>query len=304
MDGLDAVVLYHADCNDGFGAAWAMHRVLGSRAAYIPVRYQEPPPKAIEDAEFIYILDFSYPYPELERIINLVGPRALLVIDHHKTAMQPLADLRGHGTDVVFDLGKSGAVLTWEYCHRGITVPRILEYVQDRDLWRWALPHSREVSAVISSYEHDFVVWDFLATLIELEPESVAKEGSAILRYKERMIESMARTARLEMIHGYQVPVANATTAWSEVAERLCELHPDAPFAVVYTDNLDRQVRTWSARSRGEFDVSEVAKFFGGGGHKNAAGWSGPYQGSDLSGRWYRGETGLDAPQRTGSLLP
>ncbi len=52
-------------------------------------------------------------------------------------------------------------------------------------------------------------------------------------------------------------------------------LYPDAPFAGVYYDKPDGS-QTWSLRSIGEFDVAAVAKTFGGGGHRNAAGFARP----------------------------
>ncbi len=45
----------------------------------------------------------------------------------------------------------------------------------------------------------------------------------------------------------------------------------DVLFVAAYKDMADR--RLWSLRSRGDFDVGEVAKARGGGGHKNAAGF-------------------------------
>ncbi len=57
----------------------------------------------------------------------------------------------------------------------------------------------------------------------------------------------------------------------SEVAGELSEGHP---FAAVYVETSTDII--WSLRSRGDFDVSEIAKKFGGGGHKNAAGFTVP----------------------------
>ena len=41
-------VIYHANCADGFGAAWAAHRRLekeqGLQVAYHPAAYGDPPP--------------------------------------------------------------------------------------------------------------------------------------------------------------------------------------------------------------------------------------------------------------------
>jgi len=47
---------------------------------------------------------------------------------------------------------------------------------------------------------------------------------------------------------------------------QLPEAYPDAPFSVSYCDRADGK-RSYSLRSRNGFDVSVVAKAFGGGGH-------------------------------------
>ena len=37
-------VLYHADCPDGFGGAYAAWKKFGDTAEYIPVKYGRTPP--------------------------------------------------------------------------------------------------------------------------------------------------------------------------------------------------------------------------------------------------------------------
>lgn len=52
----------------------------------------------------------------------------------------------------------------------------------------------------------------------------------------------------------------------------MCKVFPDAPFSASYCDRGDGK-RSYSLRSLGDFDVSAVARMFGGGGHRNAAGF-------------------------------
>jgi len=78
---------------------------------------------------------------------------------------------------------------------------------------------------------------------------------------------------RFDTIAGYQVPVVNLSDNISEVGNALCKRFPEYPFSVSYCDRSDGQ-RSWSLRSIGDFDVSDIAKKFGGGGHRNAAGFT------------------------------
>ena len=74
------------------------------------------------------------------------------------------------------------------------------------------------------------------------------------------------------MMGGERFPIVNVTyESCSEVADKLCEMHPDAPFAGYFFERGDGSWQ-YGFRSRGDFDVGEFATQFGGGGHKGAAG--------------------------------
>jgi len=284
-------VLYHANCPDGFGAALAAWLKFGAAADYIPVNYGAPPPE-IQDGNDVFIVDFSYPRPVLE---DMSKRYRLRVLDHHHTAEQDLAGL----AFARFDMTKSGARMAWEFFHPERPVPDLIRYVEDRDLWRFALPESREVSAALSSYPLTFEIWSAFCDDPDYD-KHLGQEGAAILRMKNQMVDVMAKQARQVIFltqgprltiaplpecgfiapHGdhsaegrFYAPVANATVFFSEVGERLLELHPKAEFAAYYLDRGDGS-RQWGLRARPSFDCSIIAKAFGGGGHKAAAGFT------------------------------
>jgi len=264
-------VLYHGHCYDGFGAAWAAWTVLGENAVYLPMQYGQPWPREITVWDDVYILDFSFPRSLLEdvwtvrtKIISRPDPGRVVLLDHHKTAAEDLA----HLPFANFDLNKSGAVLAWEYWHPGEPVPFLLQYVQDRDLWQFALPKSREISAALRSYPFDFAVWDQLAR--QWDFGRLVLEGEIILRYQNQLVETMGRNARLVSLAGHLVPVVNTPILISEMGDWLLEHYPH-PFAATYFDRGDG-VRQWSLRSR-TFDVAALARRLGGGGHPRAAGF-------------------------------
>ncbi len=156
-------VIYHASCPDGFGAAWAAHRVLGEQAQYLPMNHGYPIPQMDDDAR-VYILDFSFDREGMGKLHRKHGQDHVILLDHHITGAQELSEL----PNCHIDLSKSGAVLSWEHFHPGSAVPTLLLYVQDKDLWTWELPDSRAVSAYLSSREMDFATWDNIAR--DLEP--------------------------------------------------------------------------------------------------------------------------------------
>ena len=260
-------VIYHKGCTDGFGAAWAANRGLsrlGLQAEYLPASYGDAPPDFALGSR-IYVLDFSYPRDVMD---DMASKYKVILLDHHATAMR---DMDG-APYCHFDIGMSGAHLAWQHFNPDEKAPELIRYIEDRDLWKWQLPDSREVSAALCSYPLDFDVWDTLDVL------ELAREGRAILRYQENMVSSIARQAIWTDVAGYHVPVANAAVLQSEVCEALLAQYPEARFAGAFyqrpaSDDGDTNQK-WSLRSRHDFDVSQVAKQFGGGGHPQAAGFN------------------------------
>ncbi len=254
------VVLYHADCPDGFGAAWAVWTRCPT-ARFVMARHGQPPPDGLAGKRLV-ILDFSYARPTIEQLASATS--ALAILDHHVTAQQVLGDL----PYTHYEQNKSGAVLAWEWAHR-TAAPWLLQYVQDKDLHRWQLPESREINAAIESYPFDFDVWS------GLKRESLATEGRAILRAQEQLISKLLRTAVLVCFEGEMVPAVHSAIFRSELGERLAL---DYPFCVVWYEREGR--RYVSLRSRaGGADVSWIAQAHGGGGHRYAASFSLPIVG-------------------------
>jgi hypothetical protein len=250
-------VLYHAECADGFGAAWAIWKQFpGTR--FIPVKHGNPPPADLT-GQRVVIVDFSYPRPALELLAG--DCKELLVLDHHITAEKALAGL----PYAYFDQKKSGAVLGWEWAHN-TEAPWLLQYVQDKDLWTWALPESREINAALASYPFEFELWN------RLSQKQLVEEGRAILRYEHELVGKLAAQAVLMEFQGAIVPAVQSAVLTSQIGERLS---PDHPFCLIWHDRDGR--RYYSMRSREDgTDVGAIAATLGGGGHTHAAGFSIP----------------------------
>lgn len=254
-------VLYHRGCPDGFGAAWAAWKVLADRAKYIPVTYDQPVPDLPSDAH-VLMVDFCYPRPICMEIANKV--ESLRVIDHHQTSADGMAGVPW----ATFDMSHSGAYLSWVHFH-GLNVPEFVLYLEDRDLWLFKMPYSREIAAALGSYPYEFTLWEQLFTM---GMEKLKLDGGTILRFQRQKVDEMCAKMYWKDFDGHRVPCANATTLFSEVGDRLCQIHPDAPFAAYYFIRPDGKVQ-WGLRSPGRFDVTPIAKKRGGGGHPGAAGF-------------------------------
>jgi uncharacterized protein len=267
----DVLVIYHGPiCFDGFTAAYAARRQLGEQATYIPMNYGEEPPDVTGCA--VYIVDFSFPRETLEAMARKAA--RIVVLDHHVTAAKDLEGLEY----AQFDMNKSGARLAWDFFMK--TQPtNLIKYVEDRDLWRFALPHSRAINAYIATIPMTWDDWRNLESELAGDVRHVVRAGEAVLRYQSNLISAHQRTAREINFEGHNILIANASHLFSEVATALSV---NRPFGMTYRDNLATGYREWSLRSqKEEVDVSEVAKRHGGGGHKHAAGYREPIPGTE-----------------------
>jgi oligoribonuclease NrnB/cAMP/cGMP phosphodiesterase (DHH superfamily) len=282
------VCFYHADCNDGWCAAWLVKKAFPD-AELVPVKYSTGLPKEEQYAgRLVYIVDFSYSPDELRQMA--AAAFRIVMIDHHKTAvekwagqeMKPLPSEYGlqwlDNVTVYFDVTKSGAMLTWEFLSEfpyltGLPgeCPLLVQYIQDRDLWKWELPDSKAADAYIRSHPKTVDIWDILDDLLSSAGSTLGlvDHGYSILRREQQIVNKAKSSAAMKEIAGYRVPVVNTTELISEVGHALCE---GEPFAVMYQDDLQRMKRVWSFRSDGGVDVAAIAAKWGGGGHRAAAG--------------------------------
>lgn len=282
-------IIYHADW-DGIVAAWVARNALkkpGVTLEFHSINYGRKPPDIPEHCD-VYILDFAFP-PDV--FVEFCKGRSgkTVQLDHHKTAIEkygietgspvgyPLNDPCG---TVLFEQDMAGCEMTLRYfrgCYDGedlsISVA-LVDYAADHDLWKFKQIDSKKVRAAMRSYPQTLESCDEINNKMRKDFRGLVDEGEAIQRFMERQIESACRHAELMEICGVrcwgaQVPFDGLI---SEVAGRLAGKE-GGKFGVCWFKLRGTQW-TYSLRSRDDFDVSEIAKQFeGGGGHAKAAGF-------------------------------
>jgi len=263
-------VLYHGDCRDGFGSAYAIWKKLGNEnITYIPCQHGRPHPDITLDKDTeIYVVDFSFSRDLLlqwnEKVKNLT------VIDHHVTAKENLENLDfAH-----FDMTHSGAILVWKFFHGNDSQPpKFLEHVEDMDLWNFNLEGTRNVCSAINSYKYDFEMWDTFANDEGLN--RLYREGEVIERFVKQQVECLCNEATFIEIGKYKnIPAVNSSLFISETCARLLDIHPNAPLSSAFFQ-VENERMAFSLRSRKNgTNVAELAQSFGGGGHPSASGFS------------------------------
>jgi len=255
------LVIYHKGCTDGFGSAWAAWKLLGDRAEYHAAKYGESPPDV--KGKNVVVLDFSYDNATTKKLIQ--EAKGFLVIDHHKSAMVELHDV----SCTHFDMTHSGAMLAWKFFHPGKEPPRLIKFIEDRDLWKWEIPYSKEFSAAFDMVKFNFE--DFDKYLDDSAVDDAQEQGAYILAYSKTVISKIAKKASSRKLGGKDVLVVNSPHWMSEIGAALA---PKCDFAVIwYYDHDTRQVKISLRAHHDDSDVSEVAKRWGGGGHRKAAGF-------------------------------
>lgn len=302
MVSMNPLCIYHGNCADGFGAAWCVRYALGDDVEFHPGVYQDAPPDVT--GRDVILVDFSYKRPVLLEMGQKA--RSILVIDHHKSAAEDLAADGNYVVDfgaytgeltwqrfldnveqdrcegapyariyAIFDMDRSGAGMAWDFFCDGPRPP-LIDHIEDRDLWRFKLPMTREIQAAVFSYPYDFQVWDKLAdSFDEFGQTNLAVEGAAIERkHHKDVAELVAAFKRRMVIGGREVWAANLPYTLTSDAGHL--MAQGEPFAACYWDTPDGRVFSLRSTEDGA-DVSAIAKQYGGGGHQNASGFRLPH---------------------------
>ena len=264
---MSKLCIYHANCADGFTAAWAVWKKHPDTEFY-PGVYGEAPPICI--GQDVVMVDFSYKREELLKMASIAN--SILILDHHASAERELVDLPDNVT-AIFDMERSGAMMAWQYFHPDSEPSDLIKHVQDRDLWLFKMKNTRAFNANLFSYEYTFKNWDHLQWVCQYDNEyfQFVAAGEAIERKHFKDIKELISAAAMRStIAGFDVPVLNAPYFYSSDAGHI--MGENEPFAACYWETP--KGRTYSLRSSKDgVDVSEIAALFGGGGHKHAAGF-------------------------------
>ncbi len=259
------LIIYHANCPDGFGAAWAFWKKYGKNAEYHPATYGDLPPD-VTNRE-VFIVDFSYSREVTETLAE--NCKKITILDHHKTAQENLDGL----PYFKYDVTHSGAYLAWRYLFGEQNIPNIILMIEDRDLWKWKILDSKLLLTVLDSHPYDFTVWDALSTKMELESSEYSRllmDGIAISRYRESVIKQILKTSHKIKILGQEISAVNSPYFQSEIGATLCL---GQPYSCVYIWDGDHYRFSLRSEANG-IDVAEIARQFGGGGHAKASGFT------------------------------
>lgn len=295
---MKSIVYYHDSCADGFGAAFAAWLKLGDAAEYVPVQYGREPCLDGLDGVDIYILDFSFPLPVMHKMFEIANK--VVWLDHHKTAFEAMGKsvdevyrVHDRDQDVILDNNKSGALLAWEYFHPEKEMSELIRMIDDRDRWQFKMAMSKAAHAgLMANRPWKFDQWKGFTNLVHNNAlGGLVAEGQVLLKKMAADVESSAKHANKCEISSRRgatkdIPggdwhigsywfveglAVNCASNISEVGHALA--NQSGTYGLVWWYSATESAAVCSLRSNGDYDVSAIAKQFGGGGHKNAAGF-------------------------------
>ncbi|KXS15959.1 hypothetical protein M427DRAFT_56260 [Gonapodya prolifera JEL478] len=273
------------------GAAWCAFRKLGGEEkgiTYYGGKHGVEPEYDEFKGKNVLLVDFTYPRPITDRIRSLAS--SLLVLDHHKTAAADFVD----APYAVFNMDMSGATMSWQYFFPQEECPMLLQYIEDGDLWKWKLERSKEFYAFWQSVPLTFDTYTRFSDPTNLS--SALTAGSAIMTYSQFQIGQLAERCFKRRLCGVTAGCINSRAWISELGNKVVERDGIDVALVFYYDGGDddtKEAKEAGKEEKGEqekkkkegiwkcslrsldskADASAIAKKFGGGGHRNAAGF-------------------------------
>ena len=276
------LIIYHQNCPDGWAAAYIC-KLKYPEAEFMSLNHGLLP-AALEElfnyatGKDVIMVDYSLRTRELNDRLNAVA-KSFHIYDHHKTA-QAMLEGAPYAT---FDMKRSGAGLAWDYLFGKDSMgpygenmeerPWWVNYTEDQDLWNWALPDSQTINAFLMVQPRDVETWSKLTKLTAAEAAQYGVGVREYIEYYTRSVIAEAQKGRWQVFPATYDEVAVLNIPYvgvSEAGNALCKAGYKT--ALLWFERGDG-ITQFSLRGDGSVDVSAIAKSFGGGGHRNAAGF-------------------------------
>ncbi|KAI3895379.1 hypothetical protein MKX03_032592 [Papaver bracteatum] len=301
-------VLYHYPCPDGVFAALASHLYFSAikqdvlyfpNTVYSPVKVEDLP---LDEINQVYLLDFAGPSGFVAKLSSHV--ESVIILDHHKTAVEMFKADTSICENVVkvIDMERSGATIAYDYFKKKLSdegvgkelvaedklerVNQLFKYIEDVDLWRWALPDSKAFTSGMKDLNIEYDVRSnpaLFGKLLSLDPRLVIDQGMSSLSQKQNRIDEVLdgsyEIALGGGLFGYclAADADSVSNLRSEVGHQLANKSRDLNMrgigAVVYRvpELGNAELLKISLRSVETEDTTPISQKFGGGGHRNAS---------------------------------
>lgn len=245
-------------------------------AEMIGINYgDEFPWDDIHEGDEVFMVDFSLEDPkDMEKLAKKCD---LIWIDHHETAIDKNKDL---DVDGLQEVGKAGCELTAEYL--GLPVSEGIKLLgrydvwddKDKDYWEEEiLPFHYGMGRFDTRPEESMELWQ---ELFEDKADFISKtieSGKLILEYETVQNAAYVRAYGFDAdFQGYKAIVSNRGMTGSGLFDSLWD--PEKYDLMVTFCKSEKGWKVSLYTTKDDVDCGELAKKNGGGGHKQAAGYT------------------------------
>ena len=324
---LSVNVIYHYPCYDGLFSCLPLHLYYqhfpSTEVHYYPYRTNKPFTQTLHPASIVYLLDCIGTKDMLEELIQTA--RKIVVLDHHYqvreiVASWSLGDDSLINDKVDFSYVRSdicAAKIAWSYFTTLNNAPllpdrddltavqRVIDYVEDRDLYHNSLPDTRKVSCGLRDLylSHRLPNLDLRTGTTMLDRATkvtvrlAIQQGAGLTGHRTKEItEELYKPMWKVAIGGdpSMVCLGIATQKKhlrSEIGTHLAELSEKVfhiGVGITIISEGDPHIFRLSLRSICEVNVAEIAIEYGGGGHPGAAGMT--INTEDFRRNWLKGQ--------------
>jgi oligoribonuclease NrnB/cAMP/cGMP phosphodiesterase (DHH superfamily) len=259
---------------DGHCSGAIIHIARDGEGEYIEIDYKDPFPfDTIEPDEEVFLVDYSLQKEgDFDRLYEIT--KNIVWIYDHATAIKKhrkydklLLGIRRDGT--------AACELCWEYFFPEDKTPLAVSLLGDYDVWAFGLAGTVEFQERIKLVDTfpGSPVWEELFDPLNGNEavNSAIDAGRSAVLYRDSLYKDIVRLwSFYTTLKGFKVIACNSPIRNSTLFQSIDSSLFDIMSAFVF-DGTQWTVSLYALRD--DIDVSEIATYFGGGGHKKAAGF-------------------------------
>lgn len=278
---------YHsADLDGHCSGAIARHTLQLTDEEMFPINYgQELPWNKIQQDEIIYMLDFCLqPLSDMQQLSKMCS--ALIWIDHHQVINEPGANLLlGYNFRRV---GAAGCELAWGFFCPDTPIPEAVYLLGRYDVWDHSNPNTLPFQYGLrleNTFPTSENMWLWTNLFQDKYVEDYIRDGKVILKYEAETNSKFCKSYTFEtelrvpvgiLGSSYGVPAICVNKGFTNSQVFDSVWNPEKYDVMITFCRLPLPAEKWTVSlysDKPDVDCAELAKQFGGGGHKEAAGF-------------------------------
>jgi oligoribonuclease NrnB/cAMP/cGMP phosphodiesterase (DHH superfamily) len=241
---------------------------------YIEINYDKDLPlDVLKRNEEVYILDFHIQDDDEFRQLQEVTANITL-IDHHKTTIEHREKHPELYENITCNLDTrySGCELTWMYIYPHDPIPQAVKLISDMDRWVWDYPKTLGFTVGMKLYPHQpwDDIWDeLLVSEADDKISSIVSQGETCAKYSDMISDDYCQSYGWETeFEGHKAFAQGMYRGGSKAFGKRIKQYP---LCLSYEFVGDKWIVGLYSET---IDVSEIAVNHGGGGHKDASGFT------------------------------